>query len=304
MSDSNLWEFSHAPQTFDEIILHPDIKDALKKVITDIPNCTIAGPPGCGKGTTMSVLIKINKIEVLRLNGSDTNGVDDIRDRVKPFAESMGFDGTLKLVYINEADRLSIAAQDMLRDLIERVQDITRFILLCNYPERLTPEIKSRCPLIIFPDPPIKEIVLRCVDILNQEGVKFSNKDVITLVKSTYPDIRHTINMLKFNVNDGILSSKLNIISVNEVYQDVLNAMLSKNPSNVRKVLRSNPIDYIRLFSFLYEKMMENPDTNIFSNDFAVIIEIAEGAYRNDIVAIKEINFMNTYFKMIKQDII
>jgi len=298
--NTDLYEFKYQPKTFDEIILHADVKDALKKVINEIPNCTIAGPPGCGKGTLMSVLIKTNKIEVLRLNGSDTNGVDDIRDRVKPFAESMGFDGALKLVYINEADRLSAAAQDMLRDLIERVQDITRFILLCNHPERITDEVKSRCPLIIFPDPPIKDIVLKCISILKSEKVTFDNKDVITLVKSTYPDIRHTINMLKFNVNDGILSSKLNIVSVNEVYQEVLNAMITGNPDSVRKVLKDNPIDYTKLFIFLYEKLMDT-EKDVFKSDFIAICEIAEGAYRNDIVAIKEIGFMNVYFKMLKQ---
>lgn len=300
MSVSDLWEFSHAPKTFDEIILHPDIKDALKKVIAEVPNATIAGSPGCGKGTLMSVLINTTGIEVLRLNGSDTNGVDDIRDRVKPFAESMGFDGSLKLVYINEADRLSAHAQDMLRDLIERVQDVTRFILLCNHPERITDEVKSRCPLIIFPDPPIKEIVLRCVNILKSEGVKFDNKDVINLVKSTYPDIRHTINMLKFNVNDGILASKLSIVSVNEVYQEVLDAMLTKDPSVLRKVLKSNPIDYTKLYLFLYDKLMDAKDS-VFTNDFVAIAEIAEGAYRNDIVAIKEIGFVNVFLKMLKQ---
>lgn len=300
MSNVNLWEFTHNPKTFEDIILHPDIKDVLRKAIDDIPNMTIAGPPGCGKGTFMSVLISTKKPEVLRLNGSDTNGIDDIRDRVKPFAESMGFSGTLKLVYINEADRLTLHAQDMLRDLIERVQDITRFIMVCNYPERITKELKSRCPLIIYPDPPIKEIVVRCIDILKSEKVKFENKDVINLVKSTYPDIRHTINMLKFNTNDGKLSSSLNIVSVNEVYQEVLDAMLTKDPSKVRKVLRSNPIDYTKLFSFLYDKLMDT-DNEVFSNDFVAIAEVAEGSYRNDIVAIKEINFMNTFFKMMKQ---
>jgi DNA polymerase III delta prime subunit len=300
MSNTNLWEFRYNPNTFDEIILHSDIKDILRKAVDEIPNMTIAGPPGCGKGTFMSVLINTKKLEVLRLNGSDTNGVDDIRDRVKPFAESVGFDGTIKLVYINEADRLTTNAQDMLRDLIERVQDVTRFILVCNYPERITKELKSRCPLIIYPDPPIKDIVVKCIDILKAEGITFENKDVINLVKSTYPDIRHTINMLKFNVNGGILSSKLNIVSVNEVYQEVLDAMLTSDPSNVRKVLRSNPIDYTKLFVFLYEKLMDTK-TDVFKNDFIAITEVAEGSYRNDIVAIKEINFMNTFFKILKQ---
>jgi DNA polymerase III delta prime subunit len=215
----------------------------------------------------------------------------------------MGFSGTLKLVYINEADRLTVHAQDMLRDLIERVQDVTRFILVCNYPERITNEIKSRCPLIIFPAPPIKDVMLRCIDILGKEGVEFTNKDVANLVKTTYPDIRHTINMLKFNTKDGVLSSKLNIISVNEVYQEVLDAMMTKDPSEVRKVLRSNPIDYVKLYQFLFDKMMDAKES-VFKNDFVAITEIAEGSYRNDIVAIKEINFIGVMMKMLKLDAI
>lgn len=303
MFDINLWEFKYKPSVFDEIILHPDIKPVLQKALNEIPNMTLAGGPGCGKGTFMDVLINSKNVEVLRVNGSDTNGVDDIRDRVKPFAISMGFENTIKIVYINEADRLSLHAQDMLRDLIEKVQDITRFILLCNYPDRITKEIKSRCPLIVYPDPPIKELVLKCINILNKENIQYDNKTVVDLVKSTYPDIRHTINMLKFNVNGGVLSSKLNIVSVNEVYQSVLEAMITGDPSNVRKVLRSNPIDYTKLYSFLYEKLMDAKD-EVFKNDFIAVYEIAEGSYRNDIVAIKEINFMGVFMKLIKQGVV
>jgi len=295
-----LWEFKYAPKTFEDVILAEDIKPTLSKALKEMPNMTLAGPPGCGKGTFMDVLINYHQTEVMRINGSDTNGVDDIRDRVKPFAEAAGFDGVMKLMYINEADRLSLHAQDMLRDLIERVQDITRFILVCNYPERLTKELKSRCPLIMYPDPPIKAIVVKCMGILKKENITFNNTDLVQLVKSTYPDIRHTINMLKFNCHDGILSSKLNIVSVNEVYQDVLTAMVSGDPGNVRKVLRSNPIDYTKLYIFLYGKLMDTKD-QVFKNDFIAIAEVAEGAYRDDVVAIKEINFMNVVFKMLKQ---
>ena len=99
---------------------------------------------------------------------------------------------------------------------------------------------------------------------------------------------------------DGKLSSDLNIVSVNEVYEEVLTAMKSGDPSNVRKVLRSNPIDYTKLYTFLYDKMMTCEDS-IFKNDFIAITEVAEGAYRDDIVAIKEINFIGVVLKMIRQ---
>ena len=298
--NTDLWEFKYAPKTFEDIILNDSTRDALSDAVESLPNMTIAGPPGCGKGTFMSVLRKLRPdMQVFRINGSDMNGVDDVRDRIKPFAQG-SFDTELRLVYINEADRLSPNAQDMLRDLIESVQDITRFILLCNYPERLTDELKSRCPLLWITNPPIKEIAIKCANILKSENVEFENKDVVNLVKSTYPDIRHTINMLKFNVKDGKLKSNIDIIPINAVYEDVLTVMKKGDPSALRKVLRSSPIDYTKLFQFLYDKLMDT-EKSVFSDDYIAIYEVTEAAYRDNIVAIKEINFMGMYIKMLRQ---
>jgi len=299
MQNTDLWEFKYSPQTFDDMILDKSIESKLRQCLTTVPNMTLAGPPGIGKGTFMDILIKTVRPEIFRINGSDDTGVDAIRDKVKPFAESLGFSDTLKVVYINEADRLSPHAMDMLRDLIEKVHDITRFILLVNHPERITKEIYSRCPLLSFPDPPIKDIAEKCIDILKSEKVKYQTKDVINLVKSTYPDIRHSINMLKYNVINGELSSDINIISIDKVYDNILDAMLSKDPGILRKTLRSNPVDYTRLYSYLYNKIMDS-EGDIFRNDMTAILTITEGAYRNDIVSIPEISFMNMYFKLLK----
>ena len=302
--DTNLWEFKHAPTTFDDIIFDADFKLKAKKIIKDIPNITIAGPPGVGKGTLIEVLRHESPdIDIMKINGSDDTGVDVVRTKIKPYAEGMGLNGQVKIVYLNEADRLTINAQDSLRDLIEKTHDITRFILLCNYPERLTKELLSRCPLIIIPDPPIKDIAKRCIDILKKEGVKYDPRDVISLVKSTYPDIRHTINMLKYNVVDGVLSNSIQIKSLNTMYDDVLVAMKSKDPSKVRKVLRSSPIDYIRLYEYLYSVIMDSPK-DVFNSDMGALLHITEGSYRNDVVSIKELSFMNMFMKMVKEGIV
>jgi DNA polymerase III delta prime subunit len=301
MSDTitDLWEFKYKPQTFDEIILDERIKPKLKKALNEVPNMTIAGTAGIGKGTFMDILKEEKHPEMMKINGSDETGVDAIRDRVKPFAESMGFSDKLKIVYINEADRLSPNAQDMLRDLIEQVYDLTRFILLCNHPERITTEILSRCPLIVIPDPPIKEIAKKCINILKKEGIDYDGKAVINIVKSCYPDIRNTINTLKYNVVDGKLSEDVAIINIDQVYQNVVEMMKTSDPSQVRKALRSNPIDYTKLYEYLYKLVMDSEES-VFSNDISAILHITEGAYRNDIVAIKEISFMNMYLKLLK----
>jgi len=303
MDNTELWEFKYAPKTFDEIILDDSVRGSFKESLESIPNMTLAGPPGIGKGTFMEVLMNQPDLEVLRINGSDETGVDGIRSNVKPFAESVGFSNTLKVVYLNEADRLSTHAQDMLRDLIEKVHDLTRFILVCNHPDRITKEVLSRCPLVMFPDPPLKGIAEKCINILKAENVKYDTKDVISLVKNTYPDIRHTINMLKYNVVDGVLSGETTIVSVDKVYDSVLNSMKSCDPGKVRKTLRSNPIDYTRLYSYLYDKIMDSDD-DVFKNDMIAILTITEGAYRNDIVSIQEISFMNMYFKLLQQNAI
>ena len=300
--NTDLWEFKYMPKSFNEIIFEKDFKAKARKIINDIPNITIAGPAGIGKGTLMDVLQKESPdTDIMKINGSEETGVDVVRTKIKPFAEGMGLNGKVKIVYLNEADRLTLNAQDSLRDLIEKTQDITRFILLCNYPERLTKEVLSRCPLVIVPDPPIKEIAKKCIDILKKEGIKYNAQDVITLVKSTYPDIRHTINMLKYNVVDGVLSSSIQIKSLNTMYDDVLVAMKSKDPSKVRKVLRSSPIDYTRLYEYLYTVVMDSDD-EVFYSDMNALLHITEGSYRNDVVSIKELSFMNMYMKMMKDN--
>jgi replication factor C small subunit len=299
MSITDLWEFKYKPQTFDEIILHPSIKPKLKKALVEIPNIVLSGTAGVGKGTFIDVLLKSTKCEYKRINGSDQTGVDAIRDDVKPFATGIGFEDSINIMYINEAERLSLNAQDMLLDLMEQVQDITRFVFAVNHHYKLIDEIKSRCQFIHFPDPPIKEIVLRCGKVLKSEGIEFSPKDLVTLCKQTYPDIRHTINTLKENCIDGALSSDLVISSIDDVYDELIDLMKGRNPAPIRKFLRSNPIDYIRLYHYLYEIVIDS-ETDVFKNDMKAILHLTEAAYRDTFVAIKEINFMNCYFKMLK----
>ncbi len=300
MSKTDLWEFTHMPQVFNDMILHDSIKPKLKKALDEVPNIILSGSAGVGKGTFIDILLKSTKCEYMRINGSDETGVDAIRDKVRPFATSVGFSDSINIMYINEADYLSHNAQAMLRDLMEQVQDITRFVFAVNYHDKLLPELKSRCQFIHFPDPPMKEIAVRCVEILKKEGVEYQVKDVIDLCKQTFPDIRHTINTLKENVYDGVLSSDLVISSTNDIYDELIRLMKTKDPSQIRKFLRSNPIDYTRMYHYLYVTVMD-AEEDVFQSDMKAVLLLTEGAYRDTFVAIKEINFMNCFFKMMKE---
>lgn len=300
-----LLEHKYAPNTFDEMILNPDVRKKLEKALVELPNLMLIGAPGVGKGTFVDVLRKQTGIDCLKLNCSDETGIDSIREKVKTFATAVGFGG-IKLVYLNEADYLSLNAQAMLRDLMESVQKVTRFILCCNYGHKMMDELCSRCDVIDLSNPPAVDVVKRCWYILDQEGVQYNKKTVAELVKTIWkrqPDIRKTIVTLKSNIIDGVLMDNITIASNDGVYQSVLDAMKTGDPSNVRTILKSNQVDYTSLYKYIYDAMM-NSDDAVFGNDAVAILLIGEHSYRDTLVAIKEINFMHMYFEMLKGGVI
>ena len=295
----DLWSFKYHPKSFDDMILDDEFRETLNGIMERIPNVTLVGTPGVGKGCFVDILVDYNKLDVLRVNASAETGIDNIRQRVNSFATSISLTDKPKLIYLNECDRLSPAGQDLLRQLIEDVADITRFILVCNDPNRITEALRSRCPFVVFPVPQIKEVAKHCIDILKKEGIEYNTKSVIDLVKSTGGDIRHTVNTLQLNCSNGKMRDDIQLLSVDTVYEDIIDAMRSNDPSVVRKVLRSNPIDYTKLYEHLYSILIDS-DEDVFANDVCIISYLTEASYRDNIVAIKEINFMGFYINILK----
>lgn len=300
------WEFKYTPKLFEEIILNEDIKDQLRSAFEERPNMLLYGPPGVGKGCIVENFIDYHGIKdyTLKINASNENSVDDIRNKVEPFAKSASWD-KMKLVYLNEADALSSGqsgAQKILRDIIEATYKNCQFIFTCNYIQYIIDEIKSRNQLYNIHTPPVKEIFNKCEYILKQEGVKYKKRSLLELVKRCYPDVRSTIVTLQQNVYNGELSEKVNLSASEGVYEEILEAMKSGDPDNVRKVLRSNTIHYPSLFEFLYNKLMDEDE--VFKNDYGAILLIGEHHNENAKVDIKEINFMHMYFKFLRDGVI
>lgn len=303
---SRLWEFEYSPKTWDDLIINDDLKDPLKKAIKERPNMLIYGPPGVGKGSYIDVLINENDIKTstLKINASMEGGIDTIRQKVMPFAQAANFDmNTLKLVYLNEYDHPNLStSQKSLRQLIEDTQKTTQWVLACNYVESVIPEIMSRCQCFHINNPPAKEIFQRCEYILQSEKVNYNKKTLLELVKRSYPDIRNTIITLRQNVINKNLKEKIEFTNADKTYEIVLSGIKSGDPEKVRKVLRSNTINYPKLYEFLYNKLMNEDE--VFKDDAEAIVLIAEHAYRDVLVAIKEINFMHLIFLMMKKGII
>jgi len=160
-----LWVHKYEPKTLQEMVLSEEKRQTLQKVIDDLPNTLLLGKPGTGKGTFMNILLRQTGCEYIKINGSLSTGIDNIREQVFSFARAFS-PNKMKIVYINEADRLSPNAMDALKDIIENVQSITRFFFLSNDPtlrNDVDGAIKSRCGYQIdLNDPPGKEIFTHC----------------------------------------------------------------------------------------------------------------------------------------------
>jgi len=291
----NIWTFVHQPKEIEKMILNDDLRLKLIGTLENKPNMLLIGSSGTGKGTFVDIFLEKTRLEFIKINGSKENNIETLRGKVESFATSFG-GGTLKVVYINEADNLTLATQLALRQLIEDVQDITRFIFTANYKHRIIPEIQSRCQTIEFNKPPATEIFNHCISILEKENVKEVDKKLlVSLIKRFYPDIRKIINTIQLNVKNGKL---VRIELIEDVYDKMFDMIKKKDIDSVRKHIKNNPIDYDELYQLLFEKVGE------FKSPGDAIIEIGEALYRNSIVAIKEINLMAMLMKMYKNGVI
>ena len=299
MIDRRIWTFAYEPTTIDEMILNDDIKPVLKKALDEVPNLLLYGTAGLGKGTFTNILLRHTGFDKMWINASDATGIDAIRERIRPFATSMSMTD-LKIVVLNEADSLTSGpqgAQKMLRQLMEDVQKITRFVLLCNYEHNIIDEIKSRCQTVKIDNPPAKEIGKLCLKILKKEKVKYKAEDVISIVQKCYPDIRKTIQVLQLNtINKVLVGSRLSVSE--DIWKKIFDLMLKQDVENVRKELKSNYIDYPDLYKFLYENAGE------FKEPGGAILLVGEHLNRHTFYPIKEINFMQMFVQMIFQKVI
>jgi len=206
-----LWVEKYRPKTIDGYVFRDDHQR--KQVATwikdnSIPHLLLSGAAGIGKTTLAKILIQelgIEEYDVLELNASRTNSVDDVRDKITSFVQMIPF-GPFKVVLLDEADYLSPNAQAALRGVMEEYHATARFILTCNYPNRIIPALHSRCQGFHIERTDLTEFTARVATILVDESVEFDLDTLDLYVKVTYPDLRKCINLVQQNVHDDKLS--------------------------------------------------------------------------------------------------
>lgn len=298
MAEKDIWTFKYEPTKIESMILNTDIRPKLTKALKEFPNMFLYGPPGIGKGTFAHIFLKTTGLDFMWVNGSENTGIDFLRTKVRPFSTAMG-QTVPKICVINEADALSgygnvSGAQKMLRQLMEDVHKITRFIFLANYEQYFIPELKSRCQVILFDKPPLNEIAGYCSYILKREKIKYDKKLLAKIIKKCYPDIRKTIWALQENSIDGELVGG-EVYSSEGIFKEILDGMLKMDVGTVRQLLRDNWIMYQQLYDFLYE------NSHMFPSQGGAILKIGDHLKptMND-----EINFMHMFMEMIRDNVI
>ena len=207
-----LWVEKYRPKTVDGYVFRDDHqRNQINTWIKDksIPHLLLSGAAGIGKTTLAKVLINelgIEEYDVLEINASRTNSVEDVRDKITNFVQMIPF-GPFKVVLLDEADYLSPNAQAALRGVMEEYHATSRFILTCNYPNRIIPALHSRCQGFHVERTDMTEFTARVATILVEEAVDFDLDTLDLYVKVAYPDLRKCINLVQQNVNESKLAA-------------------------------------------------------------------------------------------------
>ena len=300
MKNHSLLVEKYRPTNIDNYVGNKNIKSTIKDYISqnDIQNLLFYGPAGTGKTTLAKLIAKNIDCDLLYINASDERGIETIRDKVSGFASTMSFK-SLKIVILDEADFLTIMAQASLRNVIETFSRSTRFILTCNYLERIIDPLQSRCQTLKIIPPNKLDIINHLMKVTNKENIKHSVSDLETIVNNNYPDVRKMLNTIQVStVNNTINLDESTLVESN--YMDKVLSELNKKKPNWRTIRQiiadSNVSDFEGFYRYLYDK----------SNEYApgkegmIAYYINEYSYQSNFRIDKEVNCMALMSKIIE----
>ena len=295
----SLWVEKYRPTDLSTYVGNEHLKEKVKVYLEseDVPHLLLFGKAGTGKTTLAKIVVNNIDCDYMYINASDENKVDDVRNKIKTFASSVGFK-SLKVIILDECDYLTPNAQAALRNLMETFSKHCRFILTCNYVERIIDPIQSRCQSYKVVPPSKKEVAQQMVSILSQENCQFELDDVALIVNAGYPDIRRVINSAQRQIIDGKLTIDTSSVIQNN-YKLQLLEMLSNGSklNDIRQLIADNSIsDYSELFRLLYDEV----DNYGNGKQAECIMNIAEAQFQDVNVVDKEINFMSLIIRIMR----
>ena len=298
-----LWVEKYRPKTVEGYVFRDEHqKNQVKQWIKEgtIPHLLFSGNAGIGKTTLAKLLfneLEINDLDILEINASRTNSVEDVRDKIVNFVQMIPF-GEFKVVLLDEADYLSPNAQAALRGVMEEYHTTSRFILTCNYPNRIIPALHSRCQGFHIERIDQNEFTARVAQILIDEGVTPNLDTLDTYVKATYPDLRKCINMVQMNAVDGALQKPQEGDTGEADYKlEMVELFKAGKINQARKLVCSQvrPDEVEDIYKWMYDNIALFGDEE---KQESAILVIKQGLVDHTLVADPEINLAATMIRL------
>tara|TARA_B100001057_G_scaffold426346_1_gene450361 strand:- start:9972 stop:10886 length:915 start_codon:yes stop_codon:yes gene_type:complete len=298
-----LWVEKYRPKTVEGYVFRDEHqKNQVKQWIKEgtIPHLLFSGNAGIGKTTLAKLLfneLEINDLDVLEINASRTNSVEDVRDKIVNFVQMIPF-GEFKVVLLDEADYLSPNAQAALRGVMEEYHTTSRFILTCNYPNRIIPALHSRCQGFHIERIDQTEFTARVAKILIDESVTPDLDTLDTYVKATYPDLRKCINMVQMNAVDGALQKPQEGDTGEADYKiEMVELFKAGKINQARKLVCSQvrPDEVEDIYKWMYDNIALFGDEE---KQESAILVIKQGLVDHTLVADPEINLAATMIRL------
>ena len=292
-----LWVEKYRPKTIDECVLPSSIKENFQKVLIqgELQNMMLTGTAGTGKTTAAKALCNELGLDYLLINGSEESGIDTLRNKIKQFASTVSLQGGYKVVILDEADYLNPqSTQPALRGFIEEFSANCRFILTCNFKNRIIEPLHSRCTTIEF-NIPKKEaerlasvMMARLMLILDDEGIKYEHSVLAELIMKHMPDWRKVINELQRYSVSGVIDSGI-LVQLSDVSMTNLVSFLKeKNFKQMRKWVSDNmDSEPVAIYRKLYDNMNEYVEAQSIPQ---LVLILADYQYKNAFVADHELN--------------
>ena len=291
MKENTLLNERYRPNVLENYVGNATLKASINKQLkqNDIQNYLFYGSAGTGKTTLAKLIVNNLDCDSLYINASDERGIETIRDKVSGFA-SVASIKPLKVVILDEADFLTIQAQASLRNVIETFSRSTRFILTCNFVERIIDPIQSRCQTFKVIPPTKKEVAIHIAGICDKENIGYEVPAIGKLVNKYYPDIRKMLNTVQASTVDGHLQLDDSLLVSSSYMDTVLEELKQSNFKNIRQIIANSGVeDFEELFRFLYE----NASEYMPGKEGTAAILINEHLYKSNFRIDKEINLMS-----------
>jgi len=298
MSNDFLWVEKYRPKTINECVLPSSLKTTFNSIVEtgEIPNMLFTGTAGLGKTTVAKALCNMLDLDYILINGSEDGNIDTLRGKIKQFASSVSLQGGYKVVILDEADYLNPqSTQPALRGFIEEFANNCRFILTCNFKNRIIEPLHSRCGVYEFGFSSKAEATAcagsfmnRAEEILKKENVTYDKSILAELIMKHMPDWRRVLNELQRHGVSGEINSSVLVTSSDKTFDELFAFLKNKDFKKMRQWVSNNiDTDASAIFRGVYDRMSEKVSPQSIPQ---LVLILADYQYKNAFVADHELN--------------